>query len=116
MESNPKGLLFPIALCAAVPLTSLSLLRLKAPARAERFASKTAEIVLWPTRVNGAGLGAIRDAFHRTRALAPQRSLERPAPAFPGAYGLAGHTLRFAAPCEPTEPHFEVPTARLPSA
>jgi len=78
------GVLFPPRRVRSEPLTSLS-----PPSRGPRCSRSAIPRqgrLDRPqlARVTDAGRKTIRNAFHRASSLAPQRSLERPAPDFPG--------------------------------
>jgi len=76
--------LFPSRCVRTEPLASLSRPSCLCPRSRVCTRMRVAKTAAKHARVNDACWRAARDAFHRARTFAPQRSFERPAPDFPG--------------------------------
>jgi hypothetical protein len=84
LGSSRWAFFVPVAMCAdrtsGIPVAALMLCTRSRVCTRMRVAKTIAK----HARVNDACWGAVRNAFHRARTFAPQRSFERPAPDFPG--------------------------------
>jgi len=78
------GVFVPWRRVRSEPLTSLSPLSCEACRSRDLRTHESRQDCPQPGRMNDRVGRAIRDAFHRARAFAPQRPLERPALDFPG--------------------------------